>query len=208
MVSLVVVGGAPATAAEAFAMLRRNRATALLRLDVLTVVFMPAYYVLFAGFYAALRRIYPAYALGAAVLGAIGLTLFLGTSPVSSLAYLGDQYAAADAARQSQLLAAGEATLASDMWHSTAGIAGGMMLQVSCVWICLLMLRSDVFSRATALAGLATNGLDLAHAVAGLFAPTLGFVLMAAAGPLYFVWFTAVGRRFLRLGASPARASS
>ena len=198
---VVVLGGGPQTAAEAFALLQNDRLTALLRLDLLTVIFMPAYYFLFAGFYAALRRPHAAQATVLAVLAFIGVTLFLSTPSISSLAYLSEQYSAATGeARRSQLLSAGEALLAADMWHSTAAFAGGLMLQTAGVWVSVLMLRGDVFSKATAYLGLAANGLDLAHGLAGLFSPAAGGALLMAAGPLYLGWFPLAGCRLLRHG--------
>jgi hypothetical protein len=46
---LPLIGGPPETAAEAFALLQERPFVGWLRLDVLTVVFMPTYYVLTLG---------------------------------------------------------------------------------------------------------------------------------------------------------------
>ena len=56
MVQLVLLGGQPTTAAEAFDLLQRNRLVGLLRLDLPTLFVMPLYYLLFFGIYAGLRR--------------------------------------------------------------------------------------------------------------------------------------------------------
>jgi len=53
---LLVIGGAPETASEVFALLQRRPFVGRLRLDVLAVVFMPMYYVLTLGLWAALQR--------------------------------------------------------------------------------------------------------------------------------------------------------
>jgi len=66
--------------------------------------------------------------------------------------------------------------------------------------ISVVMLRSDVFTRTIAYAGIVTHGLDLAHAVLGPFVPFAGVMLMAVAGPLYLLWLPLVGRRLLQLG--------
>jgi hypothetical protein len=199
---MVLLGPGPQTAAEAFALLQNDRLRALLRLDLLTVIFMPAYYLLFAGFYAALRRLHATQVTVLAVLAFTGVTLFLSTPSISSLAYLSDQYSAATSeARRSQLLSAGEALLAADMWHSTAAFTGGLMLQTAGVWVSVLMLRGGLFGRATAYLGVIANGLDLAHGLVGLFAPGLGGALLMTAGPLYLAWFPLAGRRLLKLGS-------
>jgi hypothetical protein len=201
MVQLVVLGGQPATAAEAFRLLRTNRALGLLRLDLPTVFAMPLYYLLFAGLFAALRRVGGAYTLAAAGSAFVGVTLLLATPMGLSMLSLSDKYAAAttDEARQ-QLLAAGEAILATDMWHGTGAILGGIFLETGALLISLLMLRSSVFSKPTAYVGIVTHGLDLIHAILGPVTTRGAFVLMAIAGPLYLVWFALVGRTLRRLG--------
>jgi len=54
MVQLVVFGGQPTTAAEAFSLLQSNRVLGLLRLDLPTVLALPLYYVVFLGLFSAL----------------------------------------------------------------------------------------------------------------------------------------------------------
>ncbi len=103
--------------------------------------------------------------------------------------------------RGTQLLAAGEAIMAADIWHATGAILGGVLVQCGAVLISVVMLRGGVFSKTTAWLGIVMHGLDLAHIVGGQFLPGAGVVLMAIAGPLYPVWFFLVGRRLLRLAA-------
>jgi hypothetical protein len=166
---------------------------------------MPLYYLLFLGLFAALREADCGPVILATGLAFAGVTLVLATPSALSMLSLGDKYAAAttDQAR-SQLLAAGEAILAADMWHGTGAIIGGILLQSGAVLVSVVMLRTRVFSRTTACVGIVTHGLDLAHAVLGPFVPLAGVVLMAIAGPLYLAWFPLVGRRLLRLGRDGA----
>jgi hypothetical protein len=115
---------------------------------------------------------------------------------------LSDKYAAATSdAMRAQFQAAGEAILATDIWHGTGAILGGVLLQCGAVLICCVMLRGGVFSKATAWLGIAMHGLDLAHIVLGLFVPVAGVVLMAIAGPLYPIWLFLVGHKLLQLAA-------
>lgn len=202
MVILIVFGVAPETAIESFAMLQDNRLIGLLRLDLLTVfVYMPVSYLLFLGIYTALRRTSGAYAALATVLVFVGITLFLATPSALSMMILSDKYALATTETQrSQLLAAGEAIMASDMWHGTGAFIGGVLLQSGALLISVVMLQSKVFSKAIAYAGIVTHGLDLAHFVFLLWVPTLGAILTAIAGTLYLVWFPLVGLRLLQLG--------
>jgi hypothetical protein len=203
MVQMVVLGGQPASAAEAFSLLQHHRVLGLLRLDLPTVAVMPLYYLLFFGLFAALRRSDKANALLSTALAFAGLTLVLATPTALSMLPLSDKFAAAtsDAAR-TQLLAAGEALMAADIWHSTGAILGGILVQCGAVLISVVMLRGGVFSKTTAWLGIVMHGLDLAHVVGGQFLPVSGIVLMAIAGPLYPVWFFLVGRRLIKLAAT------
>lgn len=202
MAQMVVLGGQPASAAQAFDLLRHHRAIALLRLDLPTIAFLPLYYLIFLGLYAALRRTNRALALLSTLLAFAGLTLVLSTPTALSLIPLSDRYASAasDAARM-QLLAAGEAIMAADIWHSTAAILGGVLLQCGAVLISVVMLRGSVFGKFTARLGIVMHGLDGAHIVCGLIMPVSGIILMAIAGPLYPIWLFLVGRRLLQLAA-------
>ena len=202
IVQLIVLGGQPATAAEAFRLLQSDRIVGLLRLDLPTIVAMPLYYFVFLGLFAALKRSDQANAILSTSLAFVGLTLLLATPTALSMISLSEKYAAATTeATRTQFLAAGEAILATDIWHGTGAILGGILVQTGAVLISVVMLRSSVFSRTTAYVGILTHGVDLAHIVFGFFLPVSGVVLMAIAGPLYPVWFFLVGRRLLQLAA-------
>jgi len=172
----------------------------LLRLDLPTITVLPLYYLLFLGLYAALRRTDRARTLLSTVLVFAGLTLVLSTPTALSMIPLSDKFAAAsnDAVR-AQVLAAGEALMAADIWHGTEAFLGGVLLQCGAVLICVVMLRGGVFGKATAWLGIVMHTLDLAHIVGGLFLPAAGVILMALAGPLYPIWLYLVGRRMLKL---------
>ncbi len=204
MIQMVTLGGQPTSAAQAFDLLEHHRVIGLLRLDLPTIAVLPLYYFVFLGLFAALRRRDRSNMLLATALAFVGTTLTLATPTALSMIPLSDKFAAAtsDTAR-SQLLAAGEALLATDIWHSTSAILGGVLLQCGAVLISIVMLRSSVFSMATAWLGIVMHGLDLAHILCGLILPAAGFVLLSIAGPLYPVWFILVGLRLLRLARNP-----
>lgn len=206
MVQMVFLGGQPASAAQAFDLLQHHRAVGLLRLDLPTVVALPLYYLLFLGLFVALRKSDRANALLSTALAFAGVTLVLATPAALSMVQLSDKFAAAtsDAVRN-QLLAAGEAIMAADIWHSTGAILGGVLLQCGAVLISVVMLRGAVFSKVTAWLGIVMHGLDLAHILGGLFVPVSGMILLAIAGPLYPIWFLLVGLRLLRLASSNDR---
>jgi len=201
MASLIVIGGQPKSALEGFAMLQENRLTGILRLDVLTVFIMPFYYLLFLGLYIALKKSNPLIAIISLVFGIAGVTLFLATPSVFSWLALSDKYAASSSeAERTLLLAAGEAILASDMWHGTGALMGGILMQTATTLISITMLKSAAFAKSTAYVGIVTHGLDLLHILVGLLIPAGGVILMMISGPLYLIWFPLLARDFFRLG--------
>lgn len=200
MLIMVFIGSPPETITECFTMLNENQFFGLLRLDILTVFTMPLYYLLFYAIYLALKKTNQELVSIATILVFAGLTLFLATPSVFSYLQLSNQYAAATSEIQkNQLLAAGEAILASDMWHGTGAQIGGILLQTGALLISFMMLKQNIFSKLTAYTGIFTHGLDLAHILIGFFLPSIGIILMAIAGPLYLLWFPLVGIRLFKL---------
>jgi len=204
MVILVVLGTPPTTAAEVFDMLGENKFTGLLRLDILTVlVYMPLFYLLFLGLYAALKKAHLVSTAIAVLLGFAGVTLFLATPSVFSWLALSNKFVTATSeAQKTLLLAAGETILVSDMWHGTGATIGGILIQVATTLISIAMLSSNAFGKSTACVGIVTHGLDLAHLLVGFFFPAGGVVLIQIAGTLYLVWFPLLARDFFRLSRS------
>lgn len=203
MAILFVAGGQPSTAEEAFRMLQENRLVGLLRLDVLSILLMPLYYVLFLSLYAALHRPGGVTVTLATLLVFAGVTLFLATPSAFSWLSLNDRFAAAGSeAQKTQLIAAGEAILASDMWHGSGAMIGGILLQTGTLLISVAMLWSSAFGKFTAWVGIVTHGLDLAHTLVIFASPSIGNMLMWVAGPLYLLWFPLVAWRLFRLARS------
>ncbi len=201
MVVVFALGGEPATAQEYFDLLQANRLVGLARMDFASVLTVGLYPLTAFGLFIALKRDHPASMTLALALLFAGAVLWLGSHSAFSMISLSDQYAVATTeAQRSQLLAAGQAVIASDMWHTTGAFMSGIFLQGATTLISILMLRGRVFSRATAWVGIVTHGLDLAHVLLIVFFPALGQWLMIVAGPLYPVWFFLVGRRLLQLG--------
>jgi hypothetical protein len=135
------------------------------------------------------------------VLILIGTLLGLANESAFSMIHLGDLHAAASsAAQQEQLLAAGEAVIAANMWNSTAGFLAGIFMQGSFVFISFVMLRGQDFSKGTAYTGILSNGLDFIHVFVALFAPALAATLLSIGGVFYLFWFVLLGRDLIRFG--------
>lgn len=134
--------------------------------------------------------------------------MILATPSVLAWLTLSDKFAATSSeAQKNLLLAAGEAVLASDMWHGSGAYIGGLLGQTGMLLASLLMLKEPAFSKATAWVGITTHGLDLLHILMAIFVPAAGVALLMIAGPLYLVWFPLLARDFFRLGRSGSTES-
>ena len=190
MLIVTTIGGPPASVEECFALLRENRWTGLLRLDILTIFVMPLYYVLFYSLYKVLKDVDNGLITISVIFIFAGVTLFLAAPSTFSYLYLADGYEGAlTEMAKNKFLIAGEAVFSNDIWHGAGAQVGGILVQSGAVIISFFMLRSTVFSKLTAYTGIIMHGFDLAHIIIGFFSVTVGNTFMIIAGPLYPVWF-------------------
>jgi hypothetical protein len=110
--------------------------------------------------------------------------------------YLSDRYAdATTEAERAALLAAGDAVLAT--FHGTAFHVGINLFSLFFLIVPLVMLRSHVFGRPTAYAGIAAAVLNW-----GIYVPgSIGFSLFALSVLPLAVWNVLISLRLFRLGS-------
>ena len=197
----LAVGFLPSTAAEYFETLNNDGFAGILRLDLATLILLALFPFVAVAIYAAFRQTRPAYGLLAMVLILTGTLLGLANESAFAMMHLSDLYAAASsAAQQEQILAAGEAVLAANMWNSTACFLAGVFMQGGFVFISLIMLQGKDFSKGTAYTGILSNGLDFLHVLVALFAPALATTLLSIGGVFYLFWFVFLGRDLVKIG--------
>jgi len=197
----LVAGWLPTTAAEYYQTLQNDGTGGFLRLDLATLFMIALFPLVAVALYAAFRHSRPAYALLAMVLILTGTLLALANESAFSMIRLSELHAAASsAAQKAQLLAAGEAVIAANMWNSSAGFLAGIFMQGGFVFISFVMLRGREFGKGTAYTGILSNGLDLIHVFVALFAPALAAALLAIGGVFYLFWFALLGRDLVKLG--------
>lgn len=202
-VVMAVLGSKPTSAAEYFALQQTDRLASVLRGDFLFLFLLGAYLGTFPALYFALRRISPIATLLATIFTLMAVTICFASESTFSLLHLGGQYAAAvSEAQRAQLLAAGEAVIAADMWNSSGAYMSGILLQGGGVIISLVMLHSRNFSKVTAIAGLLGNALDLIQHLLHPFAPSLSATVQMSMGPFYLLWFPMLAHNLFRLGQS------
>jgi hypothetical protein len=195
-----LLGPKPVSAAEYFDAYQNSPMGAFLRGDFLLMLLIGLYLGTFPALYAALRRLSPVYAALATLFTLLAVAGSFATESSFSLLHLGEQYVSTtNEAMRSQLQAAGEAVIASDMWNSSAAYMGGILLQGSGVMISVIMLRSKDFSKVTAYSGLLGNGLDLIQHILHIFLPSVSSFITIFMGVFYFVWFPMLARDLFRL---------
>jgi hypothetical protein len=144
--------------------------------------------------YVALRRASESVMAIATALGLVGMAAYLSSNTAFAMLFLSQQYAVATTeAQRSQLVAAGQAMLAT--YTGTAFQVNYVVGAFVMVMTALVMLRSKIFSKATAYVGILSSVIGL-----GLYVPRIGIFLSIASVPFLAVWNVLIARRLFRLG--------
>lgn len=203
-VGVYAVWPRPATALEHFERFQENWLVGLLTLDLLGMsaylLFIPTILAL----YVVLRRSSEAVMAVATVLFLVGIADFFATNTAFSVLALSEQYADATTdAERAVALAAGQAMFT--LFNENAFLVSYIIVSAAWAMIGAVMLRSPVFGRVTAYAGILAGA-------AGIVAVVLEHIsgtLVGVAVPIYFAaivfllaWVVLVGRRLHQLTAS------
>jgi hypothetical protein len=202
-VAMILFGTKPETAVDFFTMYEINPHAALFSGDLFTLILIMLYIGTIPAIVLALKDSAPVLMLFSATLTFATVIGAIASESTFSLLHLAQKYLqASDPAVRSLYLAAGEAVIATDLWNTTAGYAGGIFLQGSGILYSLAMLKSESFRKGTAIAGLVGNGLDLIQHLFHLSFPTFAVSIRMVMGIFYIVWFPMLAFDFLRMARS------
>lgn len=194
----------PGTVIGYFTLLQTNRLLGLLDLYLLEILAYALFVPMFLALYVALKRANKSYMALATTLAIIGIAVFLATNNPFSLLSLSDQYAAATTdAQRSVFLAAGQAILANTNQRAVGGFNIGLLfVSVAGLIVSAVMLRSNIFSKATASVGIFANAISLAEYFRLAFVPAavLLLIIATASGLLLLIWYILIARRLFQLG--------
>ncbi len=180
-----------------FRLFQDNRFLGILSLDLVMVVSAVLLVPLYLALYVALRRVSQSFALIGLALGLIGSTLMLAVNPAFTLSGLSDGYAAATTEAQRAIyLAAGQGALTN--WTGTGFDVAYLFSGLAGLTFAVLMLRSDLFSKVAAYAGIAMGALTLVPATAG----TVGVWVSLVALVPTVMWLTLTAQHLAQLGIS------
>jgi hypothetical protein len=195
-VVIFLVWPAPRSTRGLFEMLVENPLRGLLALDLLYVVSNLLAYLLYFALAVVLWRVSRSAVVIALAFGVLGMAAYMASPRPIELLLLARSYAKADAAEQVALLATGEGMLAT--WTGTAFDIYYMFNLVTLLVLAVLMYRSQVFSRPTAVWGLVAAAL---MAVPSNFGK-VGLVFALASLVPWAVFAVLVARRLFALAAA------
>lgn len=189
----------PATVGDWFSLFQRNKILGLLYLNALDILSVALMGVVFLALYVALRQLNPSYMAVAALIGFIGVVVFI-VPRTDSLAVmsLSSRYGAATSEVQRiQLLAAGEAINAPIT--ATPQMPGFAFMAAALLIMSFVMLGSTHFGKAAAYLGILAGAATLADHISLVLAPSLAVPLMLAAGLFWIIWWILISRELFLL---------
>ena len=185
----------PSAAIDFFTLFHNNKILGLLDLDLLLTVNNVLLILIYLALYRALRRANESFTAIALTIGLVGIVLYLVSREATfSMLSLSEQYAAATTeAQRSMFLAAGQTMLT--IYNGTAFdlsyVLGGVVILI----ISAVMLRSNIFGKATAYVGTLMGILMLVPPTVG----TMGILLSLISLVPTFIWLILIARRLFKL---------
>ncbi len=204
-ISLFAAQKQPDTIVGWFTLLQNNKLLGLAYLNIFDIVDYVLVGLMFLALYVALRRINGSCMAIAVLFGLMGIATYFASNTAFSMLSLSDQYAAATTeAQRSMFLAAGQAVLAISQpiapYQGTGAYMSLLLQAITGLIISIVMLRSKVFSKATAYVGILASAFDLIYCITFAFVPGIEVYLLSAAGLFLFIWHILVGLRLCQLG--------
>ncbi|KAA3644910.1 MAG: hypothetical protein DWQ07_16030 [Chloroflexi bacterium] len=146
---------------------------------------------------------YQPYAAIAMIVSFIGVGVFLATNRAFAMLDLSNQYALGTTEAQKGILeAAGQTMLSVGASHTPGTFLAFFLSEVAGFMISIVMLRSNIFSRATAYAGIVGFGFLLIFEFASSFISGLsavGILFAMLGGLLSLVWYALIARKLFEL---------
>jgi hypothetical protein len=183
----------PETVPEMFDLLVQHPLRGLLALDALYVVSNLLVYLLYLALAVVLWRVSRSAVVVALAVGVLGMAAYLASPRPVEMLLLAQGFPGAEGAERAALIATGEGMLAT--WTGTAFDVYYLFNFVTLLLLAVVMLRSTVFSRATAVWGLGAAALMAVPSNAG----TLGLLFAMASLVPWAVFALLVARRLFLL---------
>lgn len=186
----ILLGVKPDSAIGYYELMGENPLTGLLVDDSFSLLLIVLYLFSFPGLFFLCRKKHFTLAFFATLLTFVAVVLAINAHSGFSMYHLSKSYGLATSeVTKLQLLTAGEAVIAKNMWFSSAGFFSGVFLQGAGVLLSFAMLGTGYFRKLTILAGILANGLDLINHLIHYSLPDLANIFLYIAGPIYVMWY-------------------
>ena len=200
----------PSRAIDWFTLLQENKFVGLVLLNVIDLINYALVGLIFLALYGALKETNMSAMVVATTFGFVGIAVYFASNQAFAMLSLSDRYASATTDTQRALfLAAGEALLAIDnpglVYQGAGNLLSLLLVILAGLIISVVMLRSTVFNRASAYAGIIAIVLALGYFVALLFAPSIVWLPPTLSAPFRLIWYVLIALQLFRLGASASR---
>jgi hypothetical protein len=196
------------TVLDWFKLFQENGFMGLRNLGLLNILLNLLAILIFFALYAAHRQSQDQpYATLAALIALLGISVFYATNRAFPMLALSHQYAAATTdAQRAVIEAAGQAMLSVGQSHTPGTFLGFFLIEAAGVMMSVVMLRSKIFSQASAYAGMLGFGMLAIFEFFSSFVSGLSNVTMTLAmfgGLLSMAWYILIARRLFQLGQNP-----
>lgn len=195
-----------------FRLLQENGFMGLRDLGLLNIMLNLFAIPLFFALYAAHQQTrYQPYAALALITALLGIGVFYATNRAFPMLALSNQYAVtATDAQRAVIEAAGQAMLSVGQSHTPGTFLAFFLIEAAGVAMSAVMLRSAIFGKANAYAGMLGFGMLLTFEFFASFVSGLGTATMALAifgGLLSMAWYILIARGLFQLARNPAARS-
>ncbi len=182
------------TVLDWFRIFQKNTFLGLVDFELLMVIYTLVSVFITLALYRLLKSMNPVFTLVYLALSLTGVVAFIIARPVFEMLYLSSGYsAAATEAQKAMFMAAGQNLLAA--FNGTAFHISYLLGSLTGLIISLIMLKSQIFSKATAYVRIASSVCDL-----GLYIPAVGIYISIFSVLFLFAWNFMVARRLFQLG--------
>jgi len=194
----------PVTTFEWYELLQLDRYISLSLLGLYDVINYALVGLIFMALYGALRGANRGARLVALVSGLVGVTVFISSNPAVDMLALSERYSTtASVTERPLVLAAGEALLAHHNpvgpYHGTGYYISLFLVLVAGLIFSIVMLRSDVFNKWTAITGILANGINLFLFPVQAFAPSINWIPPTFAAPFRVAWYILIMIQLFKL---------
>jgi hypothetical protein len=194
----------PSSTIEWFSLLQHNALVGLILLNVVDVINYCLVGLVFLALYGALGRAGKSAMVIATACALVGIGVYLASNQAFAMLSLSKQYAAATTdAQRSTLVAAGEALLAIErpgVVSQGIGVHISFFLVVAAGLIAsLVMLRSSIFGKTTAIVGILANGIRLCGFITLPFTPSIYSLAIPISAPFRVTWYVMIALTLFRL---------